>query len=102
MYSTPAVVITSRSWVVYTPDRPPVATSAGRACLLDVRTLIARVDEPEALEDLRLAVRLHLREIDGQRRVVLFVHLDRPARPLEHDAGQDLGDLLHVGRARLL
>src|SRR5713101_3068455 len=102
MYSTPAVVTTSRSWVVYIRARPPPQPRAARASLLELRALVARVYEPEALQHLRLAVGLHLRQVDGERRVVLLVHLDRPARPLEHDAGLDLGHLLGVGRPRLL
>src|SRR2546430_7806687 len=70
MYSTPAVVTTSSSWVVN--------TALGLLCdptLFQFRALVARIDEPEALQDLRLAVGLHLSQVDRQRSVVLLVHL---------------------------
>src|SRR2546428_8220477 len=97
MYRTPAVVTTSRSWVVNTrsvpwPDPP----------LFQVRALVARIDEPEALEDLGLAVGLHLGQVDRQRCVVLLVHLDLPAWPLEDDGRQHWTELVHVGGPRLL
>src|SRR2546421_457189 len=96
MYSTPAVVTTSSSWVVN--------TALGLLCdptLFQFRALVARIDEPEALQDLRLAVGktkvlksfglvdpgnqnlrlavgLHLSQVDRQRSVVLLVHLHLP------------------------
>src|SRR5256712_13925674 len=97
MYSTPAVVTTSSSWVVN--------TALGLLCdptLFQFRALVARIDEPEALQDLRLAVGLHLSQADRQRSSVLLVHLHLPAWPLEDDGGQDLDELFRVGGPRLL
>src|ERR1700737_1096195 len=99
MYSTPAVVTTSSSCVVYMTIGLPGVSSFR---LLEVRTLIARIDEPEALDDLGLPVRLHLGEVDRQRGVVLLVYLHRSPRPLEDDRRQHRRYLVRVGALRLL
>src|SRR2546425_13188778 len=97
MYSTPAVVTTSSSWVVNTALgllRDPT--------LFQFRALVDRIDEPEALQDLRLAVGLHLSQVERERSVALLVHLHLPAWPLDDEGGQDLDELFRVGGPRLL
>ena len=56
--------------------------------LLQIRTLLARVDVLERSRDLHRAVALHLAEIHRERRMMLLVHPDLAARAVERDLGR--------------
>src|SRR5436190_3385809 len=95
--------MTSSSWIVYTaigllPFLPPLSEIQ---LSLQLRALVTRIDQPKVLQHLRLAIGLDLGQVDRERRVVLFVHLNGPARPLEYDRGQDLDDGIRVRGASL-
>ena len=58
---------------------------------LQLRALVTRIDQPKVLQHFRLAVGLDLRQIDRERRMMFFVHLNGPARTLKYDSGQPPG-----------
>src|SRR6476661_7366565 len=103
MYSTPAVVMTSSSWMVYTAlGLPTLPCGISESALLQLRALIAWIDQPKVFQHLCFAVGLDLGEVDRQWRMVLFVHFNGPARPLEHDRGQGPENGIRLRGARLL
>src|SRR6266699_5868300 len=101
MYRTPAVVTTSKSSIVYMAVSLLLSSPRYQRVLLQLRALVTLIDQPKVLQHLRLAIGLDLGQVDRERRVVLFVHLNGPARPLEYDRGQDLDDGIRVRGASL-
>src|SRR5215471_20279627 len=101
MYRTPAVVTTSKSSIVYMVTSLLLFSCSISESLLQLRALVTRIDQPKVLQHLRLAIGLDLGQVDRKWRVVLFVHLNGPARPLEDDRRQDLDDGIRVRGASL-
>src|SRR5262245_25709842 len=92
-----AAVVTASSR--RTPKAPCLSRIAGGAALTppgtglrrsEVRALLARIDVLEGADQLDAAVRLHLAEVHGERRMALLVHLDQAARSLEADLAKRL------------
>src|SRR5215218_2091032 len=95
--------MTSSSWIVYTaigllPFLPPLSEMQPS---LQLRALVTRIDQPEVLQHLRLAVGLDLGQVDREWRVVLFIHLNGPARPLKDYRGQRLKNGIGLRGAHL-
>ena len=65
--------------------------------LLQVGALRTGIDVLERFQNLRAAVLLHLRQVDGERRMALLAHLDLAARTIDHDFPQRLDHFVGVG-----